>query len=78
MTQTIWSYTDGSVKNKIAAHSYLLICGNDRHESQITGAGETTGNPTTICSLRPEHTGALAIHIIIAIIENKYSLQKHT
>ena len=43
--QTIWAYTDGSVKNKIAAHSYLLICGNDQQNNQITGAGETTGDP---------------------------------
>ena len=74
--QTIWAYTDGSVKDKIAAHSYLLICGDDWHDHQITGAGETTGDPSTICSLRPEHSGALAAMIIIAIIESKYKLNK--
>ena len=72
--QTIWAYTDGSVKNKIAAHSYLLICGEDLQDNQITGAGETTGDPNTICSLQPEHTGALAAMILTVIIECKYQL----
>ena len=70
----MWAYTDGSVKNKSAAHSFLLICGRDIHSHQITGAGETTGNPSTICSLRPEHSGALAAMLLVAILEHKHSL----
>ena len=73
--QTIYSYSDGSVKNKIAAHSYIIICSQDIRKHCISGAGETTGDPNTICSLRPEHTGAIAAKLITSIIECKYQLQ---
>ena len=71
----MYSYSDGSVKNEIAAHSYLIICLQDIRKHSISGAGETTGDPNTICSLRPEHTGAIAAKLITSILKCKYQLQ---
>ena len=53
---------------------YLLICGLDKSEHQILRAGKTTGNPKTMSSLRPEHTGALASILLTAILSHKYHL----
>ncbi len=40
------------------------------------GSGETSGNPKTISSLRPEHSGALASLLIVAILSHKYRIPK--
>lgn len=58
--------------------STFMPCGKDKwkYENKIDGAGENIGDPSTICSLRPEHTGAIASNIVVAISEHKYKLKQ--
>lgn len=74
---TIWSYTDGAVEDVLAAHSYILICGEDIKSSQIYDMGKTTGDPKTICSLRSCHSGAIASLILVHYIPQIQDHSRH-
>ena len=67
-------YSDGTAKEGCAAHAYTLrpIC--DDNKLAITGGGPTSGDPDTLSSLRPEHSGTLAGSIWIWILEFKYDI----
>ena len=48
------SWSDGTVKDTIGAHSYTIRTGNDNRE-ELHGTGGTPGDETTMTSLRAEH-----------------------
>jgi exonuclease III len=62
------SWTDGTVKNKIGAHSYTIRPVNDKDEYSLQGAGGTPGDAMTMTSLRAEHFGVFAIVILLDIL----------
>ena len=67
-------YSDGTAKDGCAARAYTLrpSCEDDR--LAITGGGPTSGDPDTISSLRPEHSGTLAGTIWIWLLGIKHNI----
>ena len=59
---TFW--TDGTVKNKIGAHAYIISPSNDNNANSIKGTGGTLGNSSTMTSLRAEHFGVFVVIIL--------------
>ena len=62
------SWTDGSVKDKVGAHSYTIRPQNDSEDNCIKGAGGTPGDSNTMTSLRAEHFGVFVAIIFMDII----------
>ena len=75
------SWTDGTVKDSIGAHSYTIRPANDDTGNCFNGAGGTPGDVTTMTSLRAEHFGVLVVVVImdiITIIHGHKREHKHT
>ena len=66
--QTMWAWSDGTVKQGEGAHTYTLRTSSDDAKECSEGSSMTPRDPTTICSLRTEHCGAFAIALIAHII----------
>ena len=62
------SYTDGTVKNTIGAHSYTIRTIDDCEDTCIQGAGGTPGDFNSMTSLRAEHFGVYVTIILLDII----------
>ena len=70
----IYAGSDGSVQNNRGAHGFGITSGVT--QSPIWGgAGTTCGNHKEMASLRTEHAGAIAVIIILDIIQRV--LQAH-
>ena len=64
----IYAGSDGSVKEGKGAHGFGITSG--MQQSPIWGgAGNTCGNHAEMASLRAEHAGAIAVIIILDIIQ---------
>ena len=59
--QTIWAWSDGTVKHGDGAHAYTLRTRHNDPQECLKGSSMTPGDPKTICSLRTEHYGAFGI-----------------
>lgn len=74
------SWTDGTVKNSIGAHSYTIRTSDEKEDKCISGSGGTPGDPATMTSLRAEHFGVLVVITlldIIALIHGNKTIGKH-
>lgn len=69
---------DGSVKDGMAAHFYILLCGKDVKSAQLSRIRDMTGDPNTMHSLCPDHFGALPSLILVAIISHIYRITANT
>ena len=67
-------YSDGTAKDGCAAHAYTLRPLSEDDRLAITGGGPTSGDPDTVSSLRPEHSGTLAGTIWIWLLELKHDI----
>ena len=67
-TSSTCSWTDGTVKDSVGAHSYTIRPKCDRDELCISGSGVTPGDPTAMTSLRAEHYGILVVVILLDIV----------
>ena len=67
-------YSDGSVKEGCASHAYTLRPQCDNDKLAITGGGPTCGDPDTVSSLRPEHSGTFAGSIWLWMLEFKHNV----
>ena len=75
--QDISAWEDGSVKDAIGSHAWTVRVTGDINNPDINaeGAATTAGNPTTLVSLRAEHSGTLAILYFLQAICNFYNLK---
>ena len=62
------SWTDGTVKDKIGAHSYTIRPANDNEGNSIRGSGGTPGDSSSMTSLRAEHFGVFVVVILLDIV----------
>ena len=62
------SWTDGTVKDKIGAHSYTIRPASDNEGNSIRGSGGTPGDSVTMTSLRAEHFGVFVVIILLEIV----------
>ena len=75
------SWTDGTVKDSIGAHSYTIRSYDDNDDFSIQGAGGTPGDYITMTSLRAEHFGVLVVVVlldILTLIHGHDTSNKHT
>ena len=62
------SWTDGTVKDSIGAHSYTIRPHNDDEAYCIRGSGGTPGDSNSMTSLRAEHFGVFVIIVLLDIV----------
>jgi len=75
--QDISAWEDGSVKESIGSHAWTVRVTGDLNNPDINaeGAATTAGNPTTLVSLRAEHSGTLTILYFLKAICTFHRIQ---
>ena len=73
---TLATGSDGSVKDSTSTHGYMLLPSRKKH--WLRGHGYVAGTPDLLTSLRAEHSGSIAILIILHMLTVRWGLDEST
>ena len=73
-----WLITQMGQFAKAVHLTHTLRPYDDNDSNAITGGGPTCGDPDTVSSMRPEHSGTLAESLWLWLLEQKFDVTSST
>ena len=73
---TLTAGNDESVKDSVSTHGYMLLPSRKKH--WMRGHGYVSGTPNLLTSLRAEHSGSIAVLILLHMLTVRWGLDEST